>query len=150
MLCGCAGFHSYDLSNGTKMLICCSPSSSWCHTTHRHFGSFCIVQLFIFSTVVSATFAPSACVMSSHRVSPALHPSVFLLWLLPPSLLRSTEQRARRSRAIRARPAVPPPSPVPLQTPPHRPAGRQRQVNAQSIAGLTCSRLEKEVSRNSD
>lgn len=144
MLCGCAGFHSYELSNGTKTLICCSPSSSWCHTTHRHFGSFCIVQLFIFSTVLSATFAPSACVMSSHRVSPALHPSVFLLWLLPPSLLRSTEQRARRSRAIRARPAVPPPSPVPLQAPPHRPAGRQRQVNAQSIAGcLTCSQLKK-------
>lgn len=37
MLCGCAGFHSDELSNGTKMLICCSPSSSWCHTTHHHF-----------------------------------------------------------------------------------------------------------------
>lgn len=103
---------------------------------------FCIVQhlSYVLSVVVSGTFAPSACILSSaaHHSPPVLHPSVFFLWLLPPSLFRSAEQWAYGDWAIWSRPAVPPPPLIPPQTPSHRTAGCQRQVNIQRNKGQTC------------
>lgn len=122
-----------------KFLVCFIVS----HIYH-HFdsGFFFIVHylIYVFSIVVSGTFAPSSCIMSSvfHHSASVHHPSVSVLWLLPPSLFRSTEQWAYGSWAIWARPAVPPPPLIPSQTASHRIAGRQRQVNIQRNKGQTC------------
>lgn len=81
--------------NNIKFPVCVS----FCHT-YVMILIFCTVQLFIYvgSEVVSTNFAPSTCIFHfpCHSFHPALHPSVFFLWLLPPSLFRSTEQRATR------------------------------------------------------
>lgn len=93
---------------------------------HRHFWFFCIVQLLIFFD-----WRPPACIMSSvsHRPPLVLHPSVFFPLASAPPLFRSPEQWACGGWAIRARPAVPPTPVIPPQTPSHRTAGCQRQVN---------------------
>lgn len=103
------------------LLHCAAFNLCFLYSAVWHLCSICLHYVLCLSSIPSST--PSICIF---------------LWLLPPSLFRSTEQWACGGWAIWARPAVPPPPFIPPQTPSHRSAGRQRQVNIQRNKGQTC------------
>lgn len=117
----------------TVNIICLVCSIAFCTCYPFIYLIFFLVQHFIYVLFVVAfgISATSACIMSSpyHHTPPVLHPCLCLLWLLPPSSFRSPEHWAHGGWAIWARPPIPPSPLIPPQTPPHRTAGRQRQVN---------------------